>query len=148
MSPLQAKRILVIEDDTDYQNMLKIRLNINGFDVLTATDALEGLRMIRSLKPDLVILDLKLPGIGKSGSEDMDEQMGLKICRMIKFDAKLQQIPVLIMTCSDSTHDIEQSIRSGADGYLMKTASSEFLIHEISKMIHRKPKLSIQSAVV
>ena len=148
MNPLQAKRIVVIEDDQDYLDMLKIRLNINGFDVFTASEALKGLGLIRSMKPDLVILDLRLPGMCATDAEDVDRHMGQKICRMIKFDAKLRHIPVLMLTCSDSADDIEQSIKSGADSYLMKTASTEFLIHEVRRMLGLKRHQMADAAAV
>ena len=141
MAMSQAKRIVVIEDDMDYLEMLKVRLNINGFDVFASGAALEGLQLVREILPDLVILDLRMPGMCLKKNDVIDMHMGQKICRMIKFDAKLQHRPVLMLTCSDSLDDIEQSIKSGADGYLMKTASTEFLICEVNKMLRTLKKI-------
>ena len=112
----ESKRIVVIEDDPYFSDMLKIRLNLSGYRVVIAMDGLRGLRIVRRIKPDLVILDLKMPGLCESkegSSKYLDEQMGRKICRMIKYDENLRHIPVLMLTNSDSFDDIEQSMRSG-----------------------------------
>ncbi|MBN1780589.1 response regulator [bacterium] len=137
MNELNSKRIVLIEDDPDFLNMLTIRLEVNGFKVSATAGALEGLRLVQEQMPDLVILDLRMPGFETSGSTGttlVDRHMGLKICRMIKFDTRLHHIPVLMLTASDSFEDIEQAVHSGANAYLMKTDVMEFLIKEVERM--------------
>jgi DNA-binding response OmpR family regulator len=139
MEPTKLKRILVIEDDRSFLDMLKLRLELNGFEVATESDGLNGFERVRKIHPDLVVLDLQLP---KGGSpeepedSDMDRNFGHKICRMIKFDHTLQKIPVLILTCSDSPEDIGLALRCGADGYMMKTGSMDVLVFQIKKLLH------------
>jgi DNA-binding response OmpR family regulator len=139
MKPTKPKRILVIEDDRSFLDMLRLRLELNGFDVVTESDGLAGFERVRKILPDLVVLDLQLPkGNFPDDSEesDMDRNFGHKICRMIKFDHTLQKIPVFILTCSDSPEDIGLAMRCGADGYMMKTGSMNVLVFQIKKMLH------------
>jgi DNA-binding response OmpR family regulator len=133
------KRILVVEDDETYRDMIKLRLELAGYEVVAAADGLSGLNLARKAHPDLVVLDLGLPeacGATDAGGVMVDRRSGHKICRMIKFDQKLKRIPVLILTCSDSADDTALAVRSGADAYLMKTGNPEFFLMEVKKMIH------------
>lgn len=143
MSAIQDKRVVLIEDNLDYIEMLTVRLNINGYNVFSADNGLDGLQLVREILPDLVILDLKMPALTQGGDNSpiaFDEHMGQKICRMIKYDAKLKHIPVLMLTSSDTFQDIEHSMQSGADGYLMKTASMELIIREVDKLAKMRRK--------
>jgi DNA-binding response OmpR family regulator len=139
------KRILVIEDEQSFLDMLRLRLELEGFEVVAKSDALEGLETIRRIHPDLIVLDLKLPQNGSAGiSEDspMDRNYGHKICRMVKFDQKLRKIPILILSCSDSSDDVNLALRCGADGYLMKTKGMDALVFEIKKRLYGNNVLS------
>ena len=112
--------------------------HLNGFMVFETADALEGMKQVRSKMPDLVIMDLSLPGFwvpGNEADDELDRHLGLKICRMIKFDARIRHIPILVLTSSDSVEDFQHAVQCGADGYLLKTASSEYLISEINRLM-------------
>jgi DNA-binding response OmpR family regulator len=150
MEKRSSKRILVVEDDETYRDMIKLRLELTGYEVVTAADGLSGLNLARKTHPDLVILDLSLPASGSAsdnGGTALDRRYGHKICRMIKFDQNLKRIPVLILTCSDSADDTALAVRSGADAYLMKTGNPEIFLSEVQKLINqRRPVLSEQSA--
>jgi len=138
MNAHQTRRILVIEDDEVFLNMIKLRLELNGYEVIARSDALEGLSQARKFKPDLIILDLSLPGSNLQNEEDgrdTDKRFGHKICRMIKFDGHLKRIPVMIMTGSDSAEDISNAIRARADAFLMKTVSPDFLLSEVKRLV-------------
>jgi len=98
--------ILIIEDDRDILLILKDQLELDGFEVLEAETAKEGLRILREKKPDLVVLDLNLP--------DMD---GLKVCQQIR---KESDLPILMLTARDSISDKLRGFEYGADDYITK----------------------------
>ena len=139
MEKRSSKRILVVEDDETYRDMIKLRLELAGFEVVEAVDGLSGLNLARKAHPDLVVLDLSLPesfGTSDAGGASLDRRAGHKICRMIKFDQKLKRIPVLILTCSDSADDTALAVRSGADAYLMKTGNPDIFLLEVKRLTH------------
>jgi DNA-binding response OmpR family regulator len=150
MENRRAKRVVVVEDDEAYRDMIKLRLELAGYEVITASDGLSGLNLARKIHPDLVVLDLSLPescGAPDAGDSPLDRRSGHKICRMIKFDQKLKRTPVLILTCSDSSDDTALAVRSGADAYLMKTGNPEFFLSEVQKLTNRgRTLLSEQTA--
>lgn len=101
--------VLVVEDEPDIVNVLRIRLESKGFAVLTAGDGKEGLRMIRESLPDLIILDLLMPEVG-----------GLELCRILKSDEHLKSIPVIVLTARTEENDRAESFSSGASAYFAK----------------------------
>jgi DNA-binding response OmpR family regulator len=134
------KKILIIEDNEAFLNMIKIRLELNGFEAIPVEDGLEGLNMARKIMPNLIILDLALPGMGGADDSDInlvDRRLGHKICRMIKFDPKLKAIPVLILTASDSLDDEEMAKKVGADAFIVKTTTTEKLIDTVNRLLER-----------
>lgn len=140
MSEGRKQKILIIEDNTTFLNMLKIRLELNGFEVVTSEDGMEGLRLARKELPDLVILDLSLPEIGEADDSTvslLDRNLGHKICRMIKFDARLKNIPVVILTASDSSDDKKLARNVGADAFVVKT-TTETLLDTVNGLIARQ----------
>ena len=110
MSDKVKKRVLIIEDDPSFLKMLKMHLEKNHLQVLFARNGLDGYSKVRKVKPNLVILDLMLPG--------MD---GHKVCHMIKSDNKLNHIPVIILTSRDLDEDVIKAEKSGADAFIVKT---------------------------
>ena len=151
MENRDSKRILIVEDDATYRELLKLRLELAGYDVIAAADGLSGLELARKAHPDLVILDLSLPACGgatETGGPALDRRYGHKICRMIKFDQNLRRIPVLILTCSDTADNIALALRSGADAYLMKTGSPEVFMKEVGKLVHPTSAVPLNSEMM
>jgi two-component system, OmpR family, alkaline phosphatase synthesis response regulator PhoP len=143
-----SKRILIVDDDETYRDMVKLRLELAGYEVVAAPDGLSGLRLARKAHPDLVILDLSLPAsreVSDGGGTALDRRYGHKICRMIKFDQKLRRTPVLILTCSDSAEDTALAVRSGADAYLMKTGNPEIFLKEVGKLTHDRRAVPLKN---
>jgi len=91
--PASRKKILIVDDDPAITNMLDKLIKAHGYDTLTAQDGLQALNAARAEKPDLILLDVMLPG--------MD---GYKVCRWIKFDQQLKKIPVMIRNDSAAGH--------------------------------------------
>lgn len=104
-----SKKILLVEDDVLILRMLSERLREKGYEVFVAEDGEEGLERVRSIKPDLILLDLILPKLD-----------GISLLRKIKEDESISAIPVLILTNLKNDETIEESIRLGASDYLVK----------------------------
>ncbi|MCJ7812341.1 response regulator [bacterium] len=127
MKDINTKRILIIDDDPSYLRMMQSKLEKAGFLILTAYDGLVGLSLARKEKPDLILLDLILPG--------MD---GHKVCRLIKFDQQIQHIPVLMVTSRDLDEDADLAKKCGAAGFVVKTTRFEVTLDVIKRLLDRK----------
>jgi len=119
-----SKKILVVEDDLVTQRMLSARLEITGYDVITASDGEEALNKARKENPDLLILDLMLP-----------KMTGYEVCRMLKFDDKYKKIPIIILSSLDQQDEREKAVKAGADTYVIKPFDLEQLLVKIKDFI-------------
>jgi CheY-like chemotaxis protein len=124
MADKTGKRILIIEDNIDFVNVLKARLEMNGYQTISENSGLSGLQTAKKEMPDLILLDLILPGMN-----------GHIVCRMIKFDQKLKHIPVIILTSRDTDADAEQSKTGRADAFVLKTERFEIVLDIIKKTL-------------
>ncbi len=118
------KKILVVDDETQLVDMIKIRLEANNYLVLTAYDGQEALEKAYKEKPDLIILDLMLP--------KMD---GYKVCRMLKFNKKYKKIPIILFTARAQESDKKMGEEVGADAYITKPFEPEELIAKIKALL-------------
>jgi len=117
------KRILLVEDEPDLIKLTVFRLKKAGYEVIIATDGRHGLEMADKEKPDLILLDLGVPVID-----------GYDVCRRLKSDDKLKDIPVLIMTATSER--IKDKVKEiGADGYVLKPFEPEDLFLAIKKFL-------------
>lgn len=122
-----AKKILVVDDDKDFVDILERRLSGRGYAIIVARDGVEAIKKAKSERPDLIILDIMLP--------EMD---GYKVSRLLKFDTKYKDIPILILSCH---RDIENmSSQVGADAYLTKSNDAQELFGKIESLIGPAPK--------
>ncbi|MCM8800538.1 MAG: response regulator [Candidatus Omnitrophica bacterium] len=121
------KKILVVDDEPDILNMIRLRLEANGYEVITASDGNTAYQRARSDSPDLIILDLMLPG--------MD---GYQVCRLLKFDERYRSIPVIILTALSQKEDKEWAEKVGADCYLTKPFESDELLNKIKEFFRRQ----------
>ncbi|MFH1191091.1 MAG: response regulator [Candidatus Omnitrophota bacterium] len=121
---MAKKKILLIEDEPDMIYALTLQLELAGYEVLAAKDGQVGLDMARKEKPDLIILDLMLPKID-----------GLKICRMLKFDKRYMNIPIIIFTAKAQSQDIKLGQEVGADAYITKPFDTQVLLNKISELL-------------
>lgn len=120
------QRILVIEDENDIRQLLRFNLEREGFAVLEAADGLGGLHMATSELPDLVVLDLMLPG--------MD---GCDVCRRLKAQPVTAAIPVLMLTARGEEVDRIVGLTLGADDYVVKPFSVRELVLRIRAILRR-----------
>ena len=118
------KKILVVDDEEDIVTLVKMRLEAEGYEVLTAFDGQQALDMVKKEVLDLIILDLMLPKIS-----------GYKVCRMLKFDEKYKKIPIIIFTARSHSSDKDLGMEVGADAYLMKPFESQALLSKIKELL-------------
>ncbi|HEX7407435.1 MAG TPA: response regulator [Candidatus Binatia bacterium] len=106
-----AKKILVVEDDTDNRRIVAKVLSVEGYRVIEATDGVEALSQARSEHPDLILMDLAMPNID-----------GWEATRQLKGDPQTRSIPVVALTAVAMRGDEEQARAAGCDDYLPKPA--------------------------
>jgi DNA-binding response OmpR family regulator len=118
--------ILVIDDEVDILNLVEFNLKDADYKVLTATDGKVGLQMARDHKPDLIVLDLMLPGVD-----------GKEICKQLKRDKETECIPVVMLTAKTSEMDRVVGLELGADDYVTKPFSPRELVLRVKNILRR-----------
>jgi two-component system phosphate regulon response regulator PhoB len=121
------KRILVVEDEEDILELIRYNLAKEGYDVHGVKSGEDALKKLNSTLPDLVILDLMLPGID-----------GFEICKIIKGDSKTKAIPIIMLTAKSEEADIVTGLELGADDYITKPFSPRILIARVRAALRRK----------
>ncbi|HEU0264098.1 MAG TPA: response regulator transcription factor [Geobacterales bacterium] len=120
------KRILVVEDEQDLAALLQFNLEKEGYGVTVAHDGLLGLQEARRILPDLVLLDLMLPGM-----------MGIDVCKTLKREGKTAHVPILMLTARGEEIDRVVGFEVGADDYLVKPFSTRELLLRIRAILRR-----------
>jgi len=119
-----GKKILVVNDEPDILKIVTFRLKKIGYEILEAADGEKALHLIEKERPDLILLDLRLPAID-----------GYEVCRRIKADEKLKAIPVIILTAS-VTSEMETKVEElKADDYVVKPFDSEVLLAKVKHFL-------------
>lgn len=124
---MAKKRLLVVDDEQELVQALKIRLGVSGYDVLTAFDGQEGFERARKENPDLIILDLMLP--------KMD---GYKVCGLLKKDTRYAKIPIILFTARAQEEDKQLGEEVGADAYITKPFEPQVLLEKIRELLGEK----------
>lgn len=120
------KRILLIEDEEDIAALIKLQAEVSGYKLHVEVDGINGYRAIEREKPDLVILDIMLPG-----------QNGFDVCRKMKANTDLRNIPVIILTAKREELDMVLGLELGADDYVAKPFSPKVLFSRIKAVLRR-----------
>jgi two-component system phosphate regulon response regulator PhoB len=123
---MAKQRILVVEDEEDILELVRYNLRKAGYTVEGVSSGEEALQKIGSFYPDLIILDLMLPGLD-----------GLSVCRHLKNDRQTQQIPVVMLTAKSEENDIVGGLEVGADDYIAKPFSPRVLIARVQAVLRR-----------
>ncbi len=118
--------ILVIDDERDLIELVRYNLDKEGFDVFAASDGTSGLEIATKHKPDLVVLDLMMPG--------MD---GLEVCRRMRADDRTRRIPVIMLTAKAGETDRIVGLEMGADDYVTKPFSPRELVARVKAVLRR-----------
>lgn len=122
----QKKSLLLIEDEEDIAALIKLQADLAGFKLHVETDGINGYRAIEREKPDLVILDLMLPG-----------QNGLDILRKMKHSADLKNISTVILSAKNEELDVVLGLELGADDYVSKPFSPKILFSRVKAVLRR-----------
>ncbi|WP_250506970.1 MtrAB system response regulator MtrA [Bowdeniella massiliensis] len=117
-------RILVVDDDTALAEMIGIVLSAEGFEPVFCADGAKAVEMFRSSEPDLVLLDLMLPGMG-----------GIEICRIIREESG---VPIVMLTAKSDTTDVVAGLEAGADDYIPKPFKPKELVARVRARLRRK----------
>lgn len=124
---MAKETIFVVEDEEDIQELVKYNLAKEGYQVQCAGSGEEGLKKINAKSPDLVILDLMLPGID-----------GLEVCKTLRSESKTKGLPVLMLTAKGEEADVVTGLELGADDYLVKPFSPRVLLARVKNLLRRK----------
>ncbi|MFH1777959.1 MAG: response regulator [Candidatus Omnitrophota bacterium] len=131
---MKQEQILIVDDDPDIRDVLKIVLEGEGYEVVEAADGVEALEKVHMHTPDLVVLDYKMP--------KMD---GHEVCKILKRDILLVHLPIIMLTGKGETQDKVRGIDAGADDYIVKPFEPTELVARI-KMILRRTERNLDAS--
>jgi len=122
-------KILVIDDEVQLVEMVQMRLEAAGYEVVTATDGREGLEKAKSIEPDLILCDVMMP--------KMD---GYKVCGLLKNDSRYSKIPLILFTARAQQDDQNVGDEVGADAYITKPFEPPVLLTKIEELLGKSSK--------
>ncbi len=118
------EKILVIEDDPNALRLVEYKLGQEGYQVITAADGLEGLKKAREEHPDLIILDIMLPGLD-----------GYEVCQRLRQEPKTIKLPILMLSAKARGIDKATGLKVGADDYLTKPADPAMVVAKVKTLL-------------
>ena len=121
-----VETILVVDDEQDIRRLLNYILKKEGYEILEASTGEEALTLAREEAPDLIILDLMLPGID-----------GMEVCRLLKRNDSTVSIPIIMLTARGTEPDIVKGLETGADDYVPKPFSTAVLLARVKSLLRR-----------
>ena len=125
----RAQRVLLVDDDDEWIQALKVRFESVGFRVMTANEGMEALSKSRDERPDLIVLDLMLPKLN-----------GYEVCRLLKFDQKFSHIPIILCSARSRQQDMDLGYAVGADAYLTKPFPGNALLLKVDELLAKLAK--------
>jgi DNA-binding response OmpR family regulator len=123
----QVPLVVAADDDPLIRELIQFRLERSGYAVVTAADGHEALRLIREHRPDLVVLDVMMPG-----------QNGYEVTRALRADEATRRIPIILLTARVQEADVSQGFDAGADDYLTKPFSPQELRARVQAILGRR----------
>src|SRR5947209_4089656 len=124
--PMAQPRILIVEDERGLVQALSWYFNREGYETHVAHEGQDGLRKAQTLLPDLVLLDVMLPGLS-----------GLEVCRHLRAGERTKDIPVVMITARSEETDQVEGYSTGADDYVTKPFSNKVLLHKVKALLRR-----------
>lgn len=136
---MNKERVLIVDDEEDIQELIKYNLEREGYHVICTSNGEDGLTAARDKKPDLIVLDLMLPGVD-----------GLDTCKILKSDPHTKLIPILMLTAKGEEADVVTGLELGADDYVIKPFSPRVLSARIKGVLRRNRSIPVddESALV
>ena len=119
------KRVLIVEDQADIRKLIRMTLEFENYEIHEASDGSFGLRMAQAIRPDVMLLDVMMPG----------ELDGLQVCQRIKSDPTMSGTKVVLLTARGQQKDREAGEQAGADDYLVKPFSPLQLIETLEQLL-------------
>jgi two-component system alkaline phosphatase synthesis response regulator PhoP len=126
--------ILIIDDEDDIRDILKYNLEKEGFDIRVASNGEQGLKLIQQSIPDLIILDVMMPG--------MD---GIEVCEAIRNNAEFNKILICLLTARNEDYSQIAGLNAGADDYVAKPIKPKVLVSRINALLRRKGKIELSN---
>jgi len=121
------KKILLVEDDPDILESLKITLTLKGYQVSTLTDGQGVCEKVRTSRPDLVVMDVMMPAVD-----------GYQACQALKSDERTKMVPVILLSARTQKTEVEMGFSAGADRYLSKPFMNDDLLDTIQSLLSKK----------
>lgn len=131
---MARESILVVEDDENIQQLVGYNLTKGGFHVMYAEDGEKAIRIAKQERPDLVVLDIMLPGLN-----------GFEVCKLLRKDPQTKSIPIVMLTAKSEENDVATGLDLGADDYITKPFSPKILLSRIKAALRRKQGLDEDS---
>lgn len=122
--------VVIAEDDRDIRELVELILQEDGYATVPASDGLGALTACRAARPDVVLLDVSMPG----------ELTGLEVCRRIRADEDLGGVRVMLLTARAREEDVNAGYAAGADDYLVKPFTPRELTRRIEELLRRPPR--------
>lgn len=122
-----GRKILIVEDQADLRKLVRMTLEFGDVEIHEAADGATGLHLARELRPDIVLLDVMMPG----------ELDGYQVCERIKTDPALVGVRVVLLTARGQQTDLDQGRKAGCDAYLVKPFSPLELIDKVEELTAR-----------
>lgn len=129
--------ILVVDDEEDIQELVKLSLQREGYDVMAVGSGDQALAFARSRQPSLIVLDLLLPGL-----------QGLDVCKILKADPKTRGTPIIILSAKSEESDVVAGLELGADDYITKPFSSKVLVARVRRALRKEAEQSLDRSVI
>src|SRR6185503_18133281 len=120
-------KILIVDDEPIIRDIMEALLLLHGYDLFFATHGLEALDQVAGLNPDLILLDVMMPGMS-----------GLEVCRRLKRDETQRHIPIILVTALSGVEELSQGIEAGADDFLHKPFDNRELLARVRSMLRIK----------
>lgn len=129
---MTKKRILVVDDEEDFVEMIKLRLEANGYEVIPAYDGIQGVEFAKRKKPDLILLDIMMPAGG-----------GYLACERLQMYSFTRSIPIIFLTAKNQPDDVAKAYSIGGKYYLTKPYEPELLLETVKRAL--EPSEEVES---
>ena len=134
---MPKEKILVVDDEEDILELVRYNLAREGYQISAVTSGEEALKSARSEMPELIVLDLMLPGVD-----------GLDVAKLLKNDPKTMNIPIVMLTAKGEEADVVTGLELGADDYVAKPFSPRVLVARVKAVLRRKGKQEVEDNAV
>ena len=126
ITPVAGKKVLVVDDEKFVRELIKIKLGRCGLTVIEATNGVEAIETARSLKPDIILMDVMMPKMN-----------GFEACEKLKSDPETARIPIVMLTARGEQANLEKGLALGATDYMSKPFSPQKLAELVIEILQR-----------